>query len=222
MTIREASARFLEQSNPKNSQGNKAHAQTIQFLTSCLPDATLAQLTPARLRDFIARWYVEETHHKLAPLVLLNSLRVFLNWVDTHTPTVVEDGCRSVIAQLEETLPRAIEITDVLSSQLRARGAFGFPEFLTSFEEGGRSQYDVDIGGTVSALEGFFRVSRIEEAMVEAEELISGESVWPVIFPEEAVAVLETGYIINLDLVRAGDRWRIAGCGFAYPPGTEF
>ena len=222
MTIREASASFLEQPNPKNSQGNKAHAQTIQFLISYLPDAALAQLTSARLRDFIARWYVEETNHKPAPPALLNSLRAFLNWVDADTSAVIEEGWRSVVAELEETLPRAIEITRVLSSQLRARGAFGFPEFLTSFEEGGRSQYDVDIGGTVNALEGYFRVSRIEETRVEAEELISGARVWPVIFPNEAVAVIETGYIINLELVRARDRWNIAGCGFAYPPGTEF
>ncbi len=222
MTIREASARFLEQQKPKNSQSNKAHAQTIQFLTRYLPDAALAELTPARLRDFIARWYVEETNHQPAPQALLNSLDVFLSWVDTHTPSAIEEGCRSVIAELETTLPRALEIARVLSLQLKARGAFGFREFLTSFEEGGRSQYDVDIGGDVSALEGFFRLSRIEETMVGAEELISGERVWPVIFPKESVAVIETGYIINLELVRGGDSWHIAACGFAYPPGTEF
>lgn len=222
MTIREASARFLEQRNPKNSQSKEAHAQTIQFLTNYLPDAELAELTPARLRDLIARWYVEETNHQPAPPELLNSLRVFLSWVDTHTPVAIEEGCRSVIAELEQTLPRAMEIARVLASELKARGAFGFPEFLTSFEEGGRSQYDVDIGGDVSALEGFFRVSRIEGTMVEAEELISGERVWPVIFPNESGAVIETGYIINLELVRGGDSWHIAACGFAYPPGTEF
>lgn len=222
MTIREASARFLEQRKPKNSQRNEAHAQTIQLLTSYLPDATLAELTSARLRDFIARWYVEETNHQPAPAALLNSLAVFLSWVDTYTPAAIEEGCRSVIAELEETLPRALKIARVLSSQLKMRGAFGFPEFLTSFEEGGRSQYDVDIGGDVSALEGFFRVSRKEAAMVEAEELISGERVWPVIFPEESLAVIETEYIINLELVRGGDGWHIVACGFAYPPGTEF
>ncbi|MFY9609152.1 MAG: hypothetical protein WAU45_11140 [Blastocatellia bacterium] len=222
MTIREASARFLEQCQPKNSQSKKALAQTIRYLTGYLPDAALAELTSARLRDFIARWYVEETNHQPAPPALLDSLGVFLRWVDTHTPAQVEDGCRRVIEELEETLPRALEIARVLSSQLKARGAFGFPEFLTSFEEGGRSQYDVDIGGEVSALEGFFRVSRIEETMVEAEDLISGERVWPVIFPKESVAVIENGYILNLELIRGADSWHIASCGFAYPPGTEF
>ncbi|HSO73415.1 MAG TPA: hypothetical protein VLU47_01135 [Blastocatellia bacterium] len=222
MTLREASARFLELRNPKNPRSNKAQAQTIQLLTTFFPDAALAELTPARLRDFIARWYVEETNHQPAPAALLNSLDDFISWVDTQTPAEAEGGCRSVIVELEETLPRALEIARVLSSELKTRGAFGFPEFLTSFEEGGRSQYDVDVGGDVSALEGFFRVSRIDETMVEAEELISGERVSPIVFPKESAAVIATGYIINLELVRAGYNWHIAACGFAYPPGTEF
>jgi hypothetical protein len=222
MTIREASARFLEQQNSKNPRSNKSQAQTIQLLTGFFLDDALAQLTPSRLRDFIARWYIEETKHQPAPAALLNCLGDFMSWVETETPADVGAGWRSVIAELEETLPRALEMARVLSSQLKASGAFGFPEFLTSFEEGGRSQYDVDTGGAVGALEGFFRVSRIDKARVEAEELISGELVWPIIIPKAAAFVFATGYIINLELIRSGDNWHIAGCGFAYPPGTEF
>lgn len=222
MTIREASACFLELQKPKNSPSNITHAQTLQFLTTYMPDSELGELTPARLRDFIARWYVEETTHQPEPLLMLDSLRVFVGWLDTRTPGVIDQGCHSVISELEETLPRALEITRELSSRLKARGAFGFPEFLASFEEGGRSQYDVDSAGEVSALEGFFRISRVEEATVEAEELISGQRVGPVILPTELAAVIETGYVINLELVRGGDGWHIAACGFAYPPGTQF
>jgi hypothetical protein len=61
----------------------------------------------------------------------------------------------------------------------------------------------------------------VEGASVEAEELISEERVWPIIFPSEAAALLEDGYIINLELVRKPEGWQIAGCGFAYPPGAE-
>ena len=227
MTLREASARFLEHLQPNDSQGEaaaQAHARTLQFLTSYLPEAALTELTPVRLRDFIARWYVEETNHQPAPGELLNSLSAFLSWVDANSRPTLEQGCRSVIAELQESLPRAIEIGRALSSQLKARGAFGFPEFLTSFEEGGRSQYDidVDVGGSIGAIEGFFRVSRIEATAVEAEELISGERIWPVFLPKELAASIQIGYIINLELVRAADGWHIAACGFAYPPGTEF
>jgi hypothetical protein len=222
MTIREASTRFLEQQNPKNPQTDKALARTIQFLTTFFADAALAELTPARLRDFIARWYVEEPNHQPAPAALMSSIDVFLSWVETNSPAEAQEGCRSLIAELQETLPRAIEIARVLSTQLKTRGAFGFPEFLSSFEEGGRSQYDVDEGGDAGALEGFFRVLRIDKTMVEAEELISGERVWPIIFPNEAAGVTAIGYIINLELVRSGEGWHIAACGFAYPPGTEF
>lgn len=223
MTIREASTRFLEQRDPKNSQCNEAHAPTIQLLTMFLPDAAVAELTPARVRDFIARWYVEQTNYQPPPSAMLNSLAAFLGWVKTHDPAGTEDGCLSVIAELEKTLPRAMEISRVLSSVLKSRGAFGFSEFLTSFEEGGRSQYDVDVGGGgVKSIEGFFRLSRIEGSTVEAEELISGQRVWAVVFPEGSLGVIETGYIINLELVHGGDSWQIAASGFAYPPGTEF
>lgn len=225
MTLREASARFLKYIKSKNSHNaaeSQAQTRTIEFLTAYLPEASHTQLTPARLRDFIARWYVEQTDRQPEPHALLDSLAAFLSWIDANTDSTLEEGSRAVIAELRATLPRALEISDVLSSQLRSRGAFGFPEFLTSFEEGGRSQYDVDVGGSVAALEGFFRISRVEGTTVEAEELISDERVWPVSVPSKAAALLEVGYIVNLELVRAADGWHIAACGFAYPPGTEF
>jgi hypothetical protein len=146
----------------------------------------------------------------------------FLKWIDLNTGSALEEGCQPVIAELTETLPRALEITAALSAHFRARGAFGFPEFLTSFEEGGSSEYDLDTGGKVGAVDGYFRISRIEGTNVEAEELISDERVWPVIFPAEAAPLLDTGYIINLEVVRRSDGWHIAACGFAYPPDTEF
>jgi hypothetical protein len=225
MTLREASTRFLKHIKAKNSHDAaeaQAQARTIEFLTAYLPEAALTQLTPARLRDFIARWYVEQTNHQPEPQALLDSLAGFLSWVDANTDSMLEAGCRAIIGELKASLPRALEISDILSSQLRSRGAFGFPEFLTSFEEGGRSQYDVDVGGNVAALEGFFRISRVEGTSVEAEELISEERVWPVSVPPEVAALLEVGYIVNLELVRAGGGWQIAACGFAYPPGTAF
>jgi hypothetical protein len=225
MTLREASIRFLEHFNPQNAHdqnGQHARAQTIGFLTSYLPEAALAELTPARLRDFIARWYIEETNHQLDPQALLKSLADFLSWIDATGDSAVHKGCHTVIAELRASLPRAVEISNILSTQLRARGAFGFPEFLTSFEGGGRSQYDVDVGGSVAALEGFFRICRLDGTRVEAEELISGERVWPVTFPANVLADPDIGYIINLELVRAAEGWHIATCGFAYPPGTEF
>jgi hypothetical protein len=92
---------------------------------------------------------------------------------------------------------------------------------LTSFEEGGSSQYDIDVPGNVGAIDGYFRIIRVEGSSVEAEELISDERVWPIVFPSEVAALLDDGYIINLELVRKPEHWQIAGCGFAYPPGTE-
>jgi site-specific recombinase XerD len=71
---------------------------------------------------------------------------------------------------------------------------------------------------TASALR---RIIRVEGSLVEAEDLISEERVWPIIFPFEVAVLLDRAYVINLELVRTKEGWQIASCGFAYPPGTE-
>jgi hypothetical protein len=127
-----------------------------------------------------------------------------------------------VLTELSETLPRAIEVTLLLSNWVRhRRSAFTFPEFLTSFEEGGHSQYDIDIPGKVGALEGYFKITRAAGSSIEAEDVITEERVWPVSLPPEVAALLDRPYVINLELVRTQEGWDITDCGFAYPPGTE-
>jgi len=225
MTLGEASAGFLEhlKSTKRDERCEAATiAQTLELLNTFLPEATLEDLTRDRLRDFVARWYVEQTSHQPSPRDLLNSLDAFLNWVDVNAGCAIQGDCSAMIAELNDSLPRALEITATLSSQLGSGGAFGFPEFLTSFEEGGRSQYDFDVGGSAATLEGFFRIARIVGSSIEAEELISEETVFPVTFPAAAAVALEIGYIVNLELIRTGDGWQIVACGFAYPPGTAF
>ncbi len=156
------------------------------------------------------------------PLDLLDSLEEFFKWANQQAGANQAAEISSILIELRGSLPRAFEITNTLSRTLRERGgAFHFPEFLTSFEEGGSSQYDIDVPGNVGAIDGYFRVIRVEGSSVEAEELISEERVWPIAFPSEVAALLEAGYIINLELVRKPEGWQIAGCGFAYPPGTE-
>lgn len=120
-------------------------------------------------------------------------------------------------------MTREEEITALLAQYVsERRGAFAFPEFLTSFEEGGRSAFDFDAPGEVAALEGYFRITRIEGTRIEAEEMISETRVWPIIFPHEVAARLINGLIINLEIIRTADGWQITDCGLAYPPGTEF
>lgn len=156
------------------------------------------------------------------PLDLLDSLEEFFEWADQQAGTDQAAEISPILIELRRSLPRAFEITNALTRSLRERGgAFHFPEFLTSFEEGGSSQYDIDVPGNVGAIDGYFRIVRVEGSSVEAEELISEERVWPIVFPAEVAARLDDGYIINLELVRRPEGWQIAGCGFAYPPGTE-
>jgi hypothetical protein len=207
-------------------------------------------MNAASVRDFLARWYLEKactlnlnTPESLervstsdplpaselpnfdylpAPQQLLASMTAFLGWVEENTGEKLREQCSQIPAELGETLPQAIEITRLLSNWIQERrGAFSFPEFLTSFEEGGSSQYDIDTPGNIGALEGYFRIIRVEGSLVEAEDLISEERVWPITFSPEVAVLLDRPYVINLELLRRKEGWQIAGCGFAYPPGTE-
>lgn len=219
--------------------------QTAQLLTSYFSaDSLLTAMNAESLHDFLARWYLEKactsdmntskstesfitvdlphSDHLPAPKQLLASMTGFLAWVEENTGEELTARCSSTLTELGETLPQAIEITRLLSSWIQERrGAFTFPEFLTSFEEGGSSQYDIDTPGTIGALEGYFRIIRVEGRLVEAEDLISGERVWPITFPPEVAVLLNRPYVINLELLRTPEGWHIASCGFAYPPGTE-
>jgi hypothetical protein len=155
------------------------------------------------------------------PQELLLSVADFFRWTD-KTNEGLTARCLQILTELSETLPRAFEITRLLSSWVQERrGAFTFPEFLTSFDEGGHSQYDIDTPGNIGALEGYFRIVRVEGSLVEAEDLITEERVWPIAFPPELALLLNRPYVINLELLRAKEGWHIASCGFAYPPGTE-
>ena len=256
MTIAEATLLFLDyvrqNSSPAQPHLQPAfHHQSLMLLADYFsPDASLTEITPSRLRDFLSRWYVEESASKTGnsksvrreavsqanrralnadpadqvpnPQELLNSLSAFFEWADRQAGTNRVGGLSPIIQELRNSLPRALEITQALSNAIRERGgAFNFPEFLTSFEEGGSSQYDIDVPGKVGAIDGYFRILRVEGSSVEAVELISEERVWPIVFPSEVAERLDIGYVINLELVRNPQGWLIAGCGFAYPPGTD-
>lgn len=240
MTLAEVTASFLDQArqNPpivKSQLPARIHQQAVQLLTDYFgANAPLSDLTSARIRDFLARWYVEKAHTSktnnsqtaidqiLTTQELLTSVGEFLRWTDQQNGNDLAERCASPLTELGETLPRALAITELLSTWLRQRrGAFTFPEFLTSFEEGGQGQYDLDTPGEVGAIEGYFRVIRVEGLLIEAEEMISEERVWPIIFPDNVAAMLDRAYVFNLELVQTGAAWQIADCGFVYPPGTE-
>jgi hypothetical protein len=186
------------------------------------------QITASALRDFLARWYVERASGSPAnekipsPEALLGSLEEFLKWANEKSGEIVIEDCMAVLSELEESLPRAIQITRALAKHLNERGgAFGFPEFLTSFEQGGHSEYDIGEPGEVSAIEGYFLIERVEQTRIEAVDMVSDKRIWPVIFPEEVARLITAGFIINLEIIRAGETWQITGCGFALPPNTE-
>jgi hypothetical protein len=132
-----------------------------------------------------------------------------------------DDEDAAVLDELEDTLPRAIEITNLLARSLRERrGPFGFAEFLTTFEQGGQSHYDIDSGGEIPRKEGFFKVVRVEAIEIAAEELISEELFSPISITEEVGALLEPGYILNLEIARVGASWEIIESGLVHPPGS--
>jgi hypothetical protein len=258
MTIAEAIKSFAEDLRQKSTvqPGDHRGAEIPALLlleAYFSPNADLNEITASRIRDFAARWYLEEAStlniagqegeqvdksalkvridrarsHQAAdipdPAELLNEVASFLTWTNQRMVSGEPSRCLSIVNELRTTLPRALEINRSLSRYLReTQSAFNFPEFLTSFEEGGSSQYDIDAGGNIGAVDGFFRIVRVEGSLVEAEELISDEKIWPIVFPEQVAPMLNDAYVINLELVLDRGKWQIAGCGFTYPPGTEF
>jgi len=248
MTLGEITARFLaERRQGISARESKSDSETqervMRLLTSYFShDALLDVLSATTLRDFLARWYVEKACDAKfgsgtdsrsdslksvdacipEPHVVIDSLSKLLEWIRHREGVDLNQQTSSMLAELRESIPHAIQITGSLWSWLgNRRGAFSFPEFLTTFEEGGHSQYDIDTPGEVGATEGFFRIVRILEARVEAEDLISEARVWPILFPAEVVELLLVDFILNLELARSGDGWHITGCGFVYPPGTD-
>jgi len=236
MTLQEAIAAFILRSKQDYSsaeQNSRPHfsVEAIGLLNDYLRAADLTsidQLTASTLRDFLARWYVEMASaaapNKKIPSAqaLLGSIAEFLKWADEHAAFKIEGECAAAISELEESLPRALEINSALSGHLGGRGgAFGFPEFLTSFEQGGHSEYDIGEPGEVGAIEGYFLIERVEQTRVEAVEIVSDKRIWPITFPEEVARLIREGFIINLEIIRAGDSWQITGCGFTFPPNTE-
>ena len=224
MTLAEAISNFIRFTKQKESSAEGSFP-SLELLTTYFSGTDLVEsITPERLRDFLARWYVEQASPSSStdPHSLIDSLSHFFSWAGEHNSATTAGECLLVIKELEQNIPRALEITDKLSKHIAERGgAFTFPEFLTSFEGGGSSQYDLDAPGEVGAIEGYFRITRVEGSTVEAINTISDERVWPIIFPEDVASLLRAGFIINLELVLSTEGWQIAACGFAYPPGAE-
>jgi hypothetical protein len=247
MTLAQAITSFLEHTrlidSTVNTAGPNPEPSLLLLSEYFQTDTELSEILPTTVRDFLSRWYVEKaaavlhnrsTSHAAGglnqgasdqvpgPHDLMSSVEELFKWADRQTGESQTATLSPILLELRHSLPQALELTDALSNAIRELGgAFTFPEFLTSFEAGGSSQYDIDVPGNVGAIDGYFRIIRVEGSAVEAEEMISEQRVWPIMFPGKVATLLNPGFIISLELVRDRQGWQIADCGFAYPPGTE-
>jgi hypothetical protein len=239
MTLAEAIAQWLEalaRDDSVSQSSAESRALSLSWLARYAGDSlALDDLTPARLRDFLSRWYIENSGTSTPgassaasmttlpdAATLIDSLTAFIDWATLSAGFTAAPDCLEVVAELRDRLPRSQAISSSLAQQLAARGgAFGFPEFLTSFEAGGHSQYDLDTPGEPGCMEGYFRIRRVDGCRVEVEEVLTEAMAWPVHFPAQVAALLEADYLLDLQLVRVEEGWQVVACGFAYPPGTE-
>jgi len=239
MTLAEAIAQWLEaraRDDSVSQECAESRALSLSLFAAYYGKNRLpGELTPVQLRDFLARWFVEKAgiaSHRAgdasSPVelpeltTLMDGLAEFLDWAARHLAFGAANECLAIINELRGPLPRALAISRQLSEHVAGcGGAFGFPEFLTSFEAGGHSQYDLDTVSESGCMEGYFRILRVQGGLVEAEEMLTESRAWPILFPERIAALLEENYIINLELIQTKDGWHIAACGFAYPPGTD-
>jgi hypothetical protein len=231
MTLSEAIEAFIRHRDKQDIRpaGSSDHSPAITaFKRYCSESglSTLDELTGARLRDFLGRWYVEQASSGQTsfppPAEMIDGLAGFLEWAEEHVFFRLETECAPDLRELAQSIPRALGIYSALSESLAAQGGpFGFPEFLTSFEEGGRSHYDIDTSGDPGTREGYFRVLRVEGESAEVEDLLMEERIGPVLLPQNVARFIGEGFIINLEMVRGSVGWQITGYGFVYPPSTR-
>jgi len=229
MTLDEAVTKFLE-----HTRANSTHTTGVDPSSDLLQatarhfgrDADAKTISTERWRDFLSTTFVEmcfagEIRAVVIP-VIPELFASFVAW--WSSVELINDNLETIKRLGEQQIEalKAVELGARLADWNRSRrGAFEFPEFLVSFEQGGRSQYDIDDPGEARAVEGYFKITRIEDQFFGAEELISESVVWPIRLPSEAGLYFERGYVLNLQLVRAEDHWEIVDCGIVYPPGTR-
>ncbi|HLG14512.1 MAG TPA: hypothetical protein VJH03_08430 [Blastocatellia bacterium] len=233
MTLQDAIAAFrsasgLDATSPDNHQQPVRSNDAIDIFGRYASTCTeLTEVTPYLVRDFLGRWCIEAASRlpadeSISPPALIGLLADFFRWADHNTGTQLSDQCSPVLKDLELSLPRALALGRAIQECSAQRGGpFSFPEFLTSFEDGGHSEYDVGDGGQPLALEGYFSVVRVEACQIEVDDVISGETIWPILLPEPIARLVLPGYILNLEIIRVRGGWQIVDCGLAYPPGVE-
>lgn len=201
----------------------------LKSYLATIPRNGACRLTAESLYQFLGNFYLTryvsggEGEQLPAPSEIVTALGQLLDWMAGRQDMIGEllADAHSALSELAVTLPQAVYTSRQLAECLSKRqGPFAFSEFLTTFEDGGQSQYEPDVAGRPRTKEGYFRITRADGKIVEARESLSEEAVWPILLPEGAEGILSPGYIVNLDIVRNGEYWEITGCGLAYPPGT--
>src|SRR5437870_3169984 len=116
MSLAEAIERFLA----SDGEHRPFHQASLILLKQYFNyDTNLEDISRSRLRDFLARSYLQNVcsstldSSRSIPdaLDLLDSLTEFCNWADEHGTSLVAEFS-PVAIELRHSLPRAIEITD--------------------------------------------------------------------------------------------------------------
>lgn len=214
---------------PEDAHTRESITLFRSYLATASPGSSCS-LTPDNLFNFLGNWYLGRyvgaaagSRRLPAPLDIVTSLARLVDWMAGrgNLPGDSRTCALAALSELAVTLPRAIEISRRLADYLsERRGAVAFSEFLTTFEEGGRSRYEPEAAGLPRWKEGYFTIKRIDGRRIEAQESVSEESVWPILLPEGAEGLFSPGYIVNLEIVREDEYWEIVSCGLAHPPGT--
>ena len=120
MTLAEAISKFLED---VESSRFPPHSAALEDLSSYFsPDRDLDQITPTKLRDFLAHWYVERMFGSGAIKsedarnagLVIDSLAEFFKWIIRRAANL--DESLAVLNELRATVPRAVEIAGGLLS----------------------------------------------------------------------------------------------------------
>ncbi|HMG35334.1 MAG TPA: hypothetical protein VKM94_15450 [Blastocatellia bacterium] len=228
MKVVDAVSKYLTESAVDASE---QEVEILNLLDRIQGYADVGDLTPQFILNPFCREYVDlefaelpqrrsNTHGRA--LAVKDSLTVFFRWAQCEVGLEDLEGLEKALDEVCATIPRAVEIAALLNEVSSARrGGFGFPEFLTSFEDGGRSSYDLDAPGKSGTRGGYFRVKSATGLETVLEHSASGELVAPVELPFEIATLISEGFILDLELLFKDGRWVVYDNGIVYPPSVQ-
>lgn len=196
-----ALCRFLDVVRPAARPPHRATYENVVAALDCFLThrrRTARSLRTCELRSFLGYWYLRHYRpaHGDATRRFCAALCVLVGWLSRERAAPRGSALRREVTSLARQTSRAARASDLLQHGLPRPGSWA----------GAPSQ------------DGYWEVVLLGTSHVVLRHLVSGDTVGPVLLPDDVVRVLLPGTLLNLALVREASHWRVVEHGLCYPP----